>query len=356
MSRNTPIDLSAYPVADVLEELSYEAYLARDRADLQVRWNARRQRRPALPTFDTLFLESDPSSVIIEVGSYRELLLRARVNDALRNLTLAGAAGRALDHIGVTYYRTPRLLLVAAADSPDGVDLYEDDETYRQRLALAPESWSVAGPTGAYVFWGLSSSGDVLDIAVYSEDEGVCLAPDVRVVVLSRTGDGAAPQGLIDTVKAALRRSDIRPLSDQVFVSTAQPVPFDLSVALKVRPGVSAAQVEAAARSRLIGYLSGRMRWAGDAMTGPVWLIGRTFTVESIAGVAMGGDPNIVEVDVVGGDINPPHASYTAAALANVGLTNFVPLADNVTAHLFRAPRLGVLTITSSTAVTGWFG
>jgi phage-related baseplate assembly protein len=355
MSRFTPIDLAAYPVSDVLEVLSFEAYLARDRADLESRWNARRVTRPELPAYDTLFLESDPSSVILQVGSYRELILRARVNDALRSLTLAGASGLSLDHVGVTYYRTPRRIITPADGSVPAV--LEDDETYRQRLALAPESWSTAGPVGAYVFWGLSASGDVLDIAPYSEDEGVCLAPRVRVVVLERAGVSApARTQMLADVLTALRRADIRPLGDLVAVEAAVPLAFDLTVNLRVRSGVSSEIVRDQASARLGAFCRGRLRWAGEGETGPVWLIGRTFTVETLAGVAMGGDPNILDCDVLGGDINPPHAGYTEAALASVGLPSFAALSDTVTAHLFRAPQLGTLTINVSTAPIGWVG
>jgi len=349
MSRFSQIDLSAYVIADVLEALSYEAYLGRDRAELQARWEARRVANPLLPAFDTLFLESDPSSVILEVGAYREMLLRGRVNDAIRSLTLAGAFGPALDHIGATYYRTIRR---------DG----EDDETYRQRLALAPEAWSTAGPVGAYVFWGLSASPDVVDIAVYSEDEGVCLAPRIRAVVLGNPlahtppGDGTASPALLATVQAALRRSDIRPAGDLVTTESAVPLPFDLSVTLTVRSGVSAALVAEQARARLAAYCNGRLRWAGDGVSGPVMLIGRTFSVETLAGVAMGGDPNILAVDVIGGDVNPPHPDYGEDALATVGTDAFEPLDPEITAHLFRAPRLGALTIATTIASIGWTG
>lgn len=354
MSRFTPIDLSAYPVADVLEALSFEAYLARDRSDLQARWNARRVTRPDLPPYDAIFLESDPSSVVLEVGSYRETILRARVNDAMRQLTLAGATGAALDHIGATYYRTERRVITP----PEGLApaVMEDDETYRQRLAIAPESWSTAGPVGAYVFWGLSASGDVLDIAVYSEDEGVCLAPRIRAVILQRDTDDPAEPELLGAVLQELRRADRRPLGDLVTTESAIPAPFDLNVALKLRSGVPAALVVAQAEARLRAYCSGRLRWAGDGETGPVWLIGRTFTVESLAGVAMGGDPNILEADVAGGDVNAPHAGYTEAALAGVGTDGFAPLAAEVTAHLFRAPILGDVTINATVAPIGWVG
>lgn len=341
MSRFSPVDLSAYPVSDILETLSFESYLARDRADLQARWNARRALSPGLPAFDTLFLESDPSSVILETGAAREVLLRQRINDAMRSLTLAGAGGAALDHIGITYYRTPRRF-------------QEDDETYRQRLALAPESWSTAGPVGAYIFHALSSSPDVKDVAVYSEDEGVTKAPTVRVVILPQAG--TATHELLATVKAQLSRTELRPMGDEVLTEAAEYLPFNVTIDLKIRAGAPSDTIAAAAKTRVENYCRGLLRWAGDGVTGPVWLIGRTFTTESLAGVAMAGDPNVLSADVLGGDINAPHPGYTEAALFAVGTDAFVPLAEAVTAHLFRAPILGTVTINAASVVTGWVG
>ncbi len=60
MSRFTPIDLSVYPVADVLETLGFEAYLARDTAEFAARWEARRAVRPELPPFSAFDIEASP--------------------------------------------------------------------------------------------------------------------------------------------------------------------------------------------------------------------------------------------------------------------------------------------------------
>jgi phage-related baseplate assembly protein len=352
MSRFTSIDLSAYPVSDILEALSYEAILDARRSDLGARWNAVRLGRPDLPALDALMLETSPASVILQEGAYRELILRAAVNDRARALTLAGASGRALDHIGITYYRAPRLQIAPAVGSTPAV--MEDDESYRQRLALAPESWSTAGPVGAYLFWAMSATSDVLDVAVYSEDEGVCLAPRVRVVVLSRGSPAAAPQSTMDLVFAALDRAATRPMADLPTVESAQALPYNLECELTIPPGVSASVVTEAARQRLISFCSGRTRWIGDAATGPTWLIGRSFTDETLAAAAMGGDRNILAVDIAGGNVNLPHQGYTRAALAGVGQPDFQPLPSAVSAHLFRAPRLGTVTITTTTSSVGW--
>ncbi|BCB18059.1 baseplate J/gp47 family protein [Bosea sp. ANAM02] len=355
MTRFTPVDLSLYPISDVVEALDFESYLARDRATFTERWELRRLADPSLPPVDTLLLESDPSSVVLEVGSYRETLLRGRINDRIRALTLAGALGRALDHIGVTYYRTPRREIVPAVGATPAV--MEDDETYRQRLALAPESWSTAGPVGAYLFWALSASGDVLDVAAYSEDEGVCLAPRIRVVILPRDGlSGPEKTALVATVKEALSRVRLRPLGDLVTVELATDLPFNVVANLKIRQGASADIVKAQAERRIRQYCSGRLRWIGDDIEGPVWLIGRRLRQGTIAAAALGTDANVVEVSLTApvGDVNPPPAGYTEAALADVGAPGFVPLADAVTAHLFKAPRLGTVTVTHEVVAESW--
>lgn len=352
MSRFTPIDLSLYPISDVVEALDYESYLARDRADLTARWQARRLLDPTLPAIDTLLLESEPATIALQVGSNRELLLRGHVNDRVRALTLAGALGRALDHIGMTYYRTPRRVITEATETVAAV--LEDDDTYRQRLAIAPESWSTAGPVGAYLFWALSASGDVLDVAAYSEDEGVTLAPRIRVVLHARPG--ADHDALIATVRQALRRVDLRPMGDLVTVEIATPLPFDMTILLRLREGSSPEVVKAAARQRVLSYTSGRLRWIGDGETGPVWLIGRRIRRATAAAAAFGADPNIMEVEVPEpfADVNPAHEDYTDAALAGVGAFDFEPLPDAVTAHLFNAPQLGTLTIEHEIVSGNW--
>jgi len=347
MSRYAAIDLAQYPVADVLETVTFEKHLARDLAEFARRWATRIDADQTLPPIDAIVLESDPSRVVIEVGATREMILRARVNNALRSLTLAGATGRALDHIGATYYRTPRLT-------------GEVDDVYRARLAIAPESWSIAGPDGAYLFHALSASSDIGDVAIYSEDEGVARAPHVRVVILPRAGsagemsDGRATPALCATVEAALRRSDLRPLGDLVTVESADVIPFDVVCALTVRPGVSAADVAAQARTRLAGWTAGRTRWVGDQTVGPVWLIGREITEETLAAIARAGDGNIITVDVtVIGGTNTAPAGYRDA-LAKVGRGDFAVLPPELTAHLFRAPRIRTITVTATPATTGW--
>src|SRR5690606_1403888 len=76
------LDLSLLPAPDVVEALDFETIFAAMLADLQARD----------PTFDAL-VESDPAYKVLQVSSFRELLLRQRVNDAARERMLAFASG-----------------------------------------------------------------------------------------------------------------------------------------------------------------------------------------------------------------------------------------------------------------------
>lgn len=352
MSRRfAALDLTAYPVADVIETLDYETYLARAIAEFSSRWQRERDERPELPAIDIFGLESDPLKIDLEVGAYQELLLRAEVNDRVRSLTLAGASGRALDHIGATYYRTERRLVSAATDREPAI--YEDDETYRRRLALAPEAWSTAGPEGAYLFWALSADGGVYDVAAWSEDEGACLSAEVRIAVLPRpeiaTEDVPA---LLANVQSALRKSDIRPLGDKVTVEAATVLDYAIEVTIYVRSPAAAGVIRDAAEASIRRYVEGRLRWVGDDVAGPVWLIGRTIRQDTIAAAALVAGVEEVVVHTPAGDVNAPASGYAAALPLADHATEALPA--ELTDHLFRAPRPTTITVRVEAASGGW--
>lgn len=355
MSRFSEIDLAGYQLPDILEALEVETYLAANKTRFTSAWDAIRGDRPPI---DTLALEHEPVTAQLRVAAELERMLRGHVNDRIKQVTLAGARGAMLDHIAMTYFAGLTRRVITPANTGTGAPaILEDDETFRSRIALSPESWSTCGPEGAYLFWALTASGEILDVAAYSEDEGVCLAPRIRIVILPRADATTPEASLRAAVQSVLNRREIRPMGDLVTVESATALPYDVAITLKVRPGASAEIVRQAAETRVRAYCEGLLRWIGDDVEGPVWLIGRRILRDTIAGRAYGDDPNIAEVVVTApaADVNPPHAGYTEAALAGVGTESFAPLATPITAHLFNAPRLGTLTITTETASGGAF-
>ncbi len=85
----------------VLETISTEVVLAARMADLKTRWST--SDPPAAANYDVENLEFDPLKINQEVATYFELMLRDRVNQAARAVTLAFAVGTDLDAIGSRY-------------------------------------------------------------------------------------------------------------------------------------------------------------------------------------------------------------------------------------------------------------
>ena len=101
MARFLYPSLDGLPKPQLIEEISADALISSIKAWILARWAEVRAVRPDLPALDTLGLESEPLTMLIEAFAYRETLLRALVNDKARAVLLACAQGSDLDHIGV---------------------------------------------------------------------------------------------------------------------------------------------------------------------------------------------------------------------------------------------------------------
>jgi phage-related baseplate assembly protein len=88
------IDLSALPRPAVVETLDYETVLAELRADLLRLYPA---------AAEVIDLESEPLIKLLQVAAYRELVIRARINDAARAVMLGWAVGTDLDNLAARY-------------------------------------------------------------------------------------------------------------------------------------------------------------------------------------------------------------------------------------------------------------
>lgn len=246
---STAVDLSKLPFPAVIETVSYEAIVASVKARLI-------ELMPSLAP--VLAIASEPLVLAIEIFAYRETLLRTRVNDAARDVTLAYASGAMLDHL-VALLGVKRLVIVEAKPETNTAAVMEDDESLRRRAILAPEAYSVAGPAGAYISHALGAHGDVLDASAISPSPGV-----VMVTILSRLGDGVPNAELINAIYQVVAADDVRPLTDNVQIQPAQILPFNVRADIKTYAGPDSAVVLAEARNRLDNYLERSFRLGRD--------------------------------------------------------------------------------------------
>lgn len=245
----TAVDLAKLPFPDAVEPLDFETILSDMLADYQSRD----------PAFSAL-VESDPAYKVLEVAAFRELLLRQRVNEAIKAVTLAYAKDADLDQIAARY-NVERLLIDAG--NPDVIPpippTYESNDSLRRRVQLSFEGFSTAGPEGAYVFHSLGSDSRVLDADARSPVPG-----QVIVAVLSNVGSGVAPSDLLAAVNATLSDEDVRPLTDQVLVESAVIVNYAIAAQLTLYPGPDATVVLNAANAAAAAYAETNHRLGRD--------------------------------------------------------------------------------------------
>jgi phage-related baseplate assembly protein len=258
---STPIDLSQLPAPTIIENLDFESIFAERKARLVELVPADARAEMA----ETLELESEPLTKFLQESAFRELLLRQEHNERSRSLMLAYAAGPELDHIGVTYYLTERLVLDEGDPraTPPVSATYESDRDYRRRILLAHDAFSTAGSRESYIYHALGASSDIADVQAVRPIPG-----RVKVYVMSRDGSGVAEQSLLDVVAAALTDERVRPLSDTVEVASAEIIDFAVSARLQIAPGPDTSVVVAQAKAAVREYAEARHRIGEDIVRG----------------------------------------------------------------------------------------
>ena len=248
------IDLSLLPAPSIVEVLSFEAIYAERQAALISHFPASQQEAIAR----ALEIESEPMAKLLQENAYRELIWRQRVNDGARALMLAFASGTDLDQLAANVNLT-RLVKVQQLDADTTVTTVETDALLRERIQLAFEGLSVAGPRNAYVKHARDADARVADISAISPEP--C---EVVVTVLSAIGDGTAGDDLLAVVHAALSDEDVRPLGDRLSVQSADIVHFAIRATLYLDAHPEAEPILQSAGERAAAYAAERRRLGRD--------------------------------------------------------------------------------------------
>lgn len=252
------IDLSQLPVPDVLETLSYEDIYAQMKSALVAGLPDNDPPIAGIADFDDS-LDSDPAVKLLQIAAYFRMLDRQRVNDAAKALLLAYAQGADLTHLGA-------LMDVARLDG-------EDDAPYLERIQLAPDSFSVAGPSGSYEFFARAADASVRDARAISP-----VAGQVLVSIMSSDGNGQADADLVATVQTALDDATKRPLTDQVTVQSAEVIEYAIEATVYTYAGPDAELVIATAQDNVAAKADNLHRIGFDvprtALTGAIHVAG----------------------------------------------------------------------------------
>lgn len=261
MARYVDIDLTALPALDAVDVPDFEVLLAARKADLVARFRARVDDEALIADLEAvLALESEPLTINGEVEAYREMVVRERINDAVRAVMLPTSQGADLDSL-VSRLGVQRLTAPANADVIPPLEAYrESDDDLKRRYILALEAFSTAGPYGAYLYHALSAHPRVKDAGIYGPEEAFVEPGHARIVVLSRVGTGGPSQAMLDAVYARLSPRDVRPLTDYVDVVAAAVTEYAIVYHLELPRGPDPQLVVAAAQTALAAYAAERHR------------------------------------------------------------------------------------------------
>ncbi len=163
----------------------------------------------------TALVESDSAMKVLEVAAWRELLLRQRINEAVKSNLLKFATGEDLDNLPEFY----------------GVERQkeEDDERFRKIIKAKIIGWSTGGSKEPYRYHALSADSRVKDALVESPIPG-----KVQVSILS-TELSTLQEELLEIVKNQLNREDVRILTDTVEVVSCNMIEIDIHSKISIK-------------------------------------------------------------------------------------------------------------------------
>ncbi|EAM6405816.1 baseplate protein [Salmonella enterica] len=136
--------------------------------------------------------------------------------------------------------------VVAIAPSSGGAEA-ESDDHLRERIILAPESFSNAGSKGAYRFHAMSAHQDIVDVAVTRPQPGT-----VKLTPLMSYG--MPEQAILDAIAGICSDEKIRPLTDTVITSLPDEVTYAINATLIVYEGQDEKSVLSEAEKSIVTW------------------------------------------------------------------------------------------------------
>ncbi|WP_353282418.1 baseplate J/gp47 family protein [Wolbachia endosymbiont (group A) of Myopa testacea] len=192
---------------EIIEKLNFEEIFSRMKEELIRRDSS-----------FTALVESDPAMKVLEVAAWRELLLRQRINEAVKSNLLKFAMGNDLDNLAEFY----------GVERENG----EKDEHFRKRIKARIVGWSTGGSKEHYRFHALSADRRVKDALVESKVPG---SVEISILSTELSINGIASEELLDIVRKRVTRDDIRVLTDTITVVGCNIIEIDIHSKISIK-------------------------------------------------------------------------------------------------------------------------
>lgn len=164
-------------------------------------------------------------NVYFATDDYAEIPAGELTIDVAATCTQAGTAGNGYStgQINALADKIPYIASVSNVSDSSGGSAKESDSDFRERVYLAPSSYSTAGTEDAYIYWIKQyNSAAIEDVKVQTKGDATV---DIRLVLF---GGELPSKAFIDGVTTYLTSSGVKPLTDKIVVSAPDVVGYDL--------------------------------------------------------------------------------------------------------------------------------
>lgn len=221
-------NLLAYAVGDNLDHLGVLVGVPRltdSAAETTIRFNLSAA-QPQVVTIPAGIRGTTGNGVVFQVSNPVTIPIGALYGDVPAACLTTGEAGNGYvpGQINQLVDPLPWVQSITNITESEGGADAEEDDAYRERIRLAPESYSVAGPEGAYRFWVKSASQTITDVSVRSPAPGEV---ELRPLLVGGELPGAE---ILELVYDTTTNKAIRPLTDKVTVLAPETVSFDVNL------------------------------------------------------------------------------------------------------------------------------
>ena len=103
----------------------------------------------------------------------------------------------------------------------------EEDDAYWLRMTQSMESFSTAGPMGAYIYWAKTASPLISDVRAVSPEPGIA---DIRVLLQGGELPGEEMLKKVYDILADGERDGVRPFTDLVYVKPPEPIYYNIDL------------------------------------------------------------------------------------------------------------------------------
>lgn len=260
------LKLKTLPEPKVIDELTFEGirqeiedlFLQEFSEDATVADQAKEPTRDHMRA--TLKAEGNLVAKLIQAMAHHSLLLQGRANDKVKSMLLQYATGSDLQSIGALFgVEWPIISVGDPNANPPVPDVYEDEESYRERVASSLFARTVAGPPDAWRYHARLPRPDVVEDASVIRVGG----GNVEVYLLPRVGAVISHATLAEIAK---HLKDVVPWTSTPYIQVASSVPFSVEANITVLPNVVGSEALLRARKSLDALLA-RSRALGRDVT-----------------------------------------------------------------------------------------